>query len=331
MESPPSPETFFLDAMKAPPLLVSYSSLDDYLAALQPDLRQQYGSQVSDLVDKGLPPVVSSHCLGTLFGYTPQFVNAMMARNWRYYRTFKVPKGKGKREITAPKVGLKAIQKWFGFHLAKRLTFGDSIYGFIAGRSAVDAAGFHSGANWVYSVDIENFFQTTPIQVVEMRLIEIGYSAKAANLISKLCCYKDSLAQGSPASPVLSNLVMRAVDSELVKIAKRHDVKLTRYADDIVFSGTGDFSETLRSDTNRLFSNTCWQLSSSKENFAKLPQRLKVHGLLVHGQEPRLTKGYRNKIRAYKHLLRAQKVREKDVARLLGHVKYAKSVDDYKK
>ena len=62
---------------------------------------------------------------------------------------------------------------------------------------------------------------------------------------------------------------------------------------------------------------------------AEAPKRLKVHGLLVHGDRPRLTKGYRNRIRAFNHMLKAGKVLDKDVNRLSGHIKYSKSVDDY--
>ncbi len=140
--------------MKAPPLLVSYSSIDDYLAALSPELREQYEEQIRTLVNQGLPPVVSSKCLATLFGYTTKFVYAMRRQSWKYYRNFTIRQGKKKRQIQAPKVALKVIQKWFGFHLAKAIKYEEFVYGFVEGRSAIDAAAVHTNAKWIYSTEV---------------------------------------------------------------------------------------------------------------------------------------------------------------------------------
>ena len=319
----------YIFAMKAPPLLVSYSSLEDYLAALGPALCDEHEEQIRSLIDKGLPPVVSSRCLSVLFGFTTNFVYAMRVQNWKYYRKFSIRSGKKKRYIQAPKVALKVIQKWFGSHLAAATRFEDFVYGFVKGRSAICAAGVHINATWIYSIDIEDFFPSTPASLIKTNLQNLGYTEKACDLIVPLCCYRDGLAQGAPSSPVLSNLVMSDIDSQILKISQDLDVRLTRYADDIVFSGQGKFPEALKEQAKAIFDNTCWNLSSQKEYFAEAPKRLKVHGLLIHGDKPRLTKGYRNRIRAFNHLLRTGKVSEKDIKRLTGHIKYSKSVDDY--
>lgn len=321
-------ETYYL-AMKAPPLLVSYSSLEDYLAALGPMLRDQHEVEIRQLVDQGLPPIVSSRCLAVLFGFTTNFVNAMRIENWKYYRRFSIKSGKKTRHIHAPKVALKVIQKWFGSHLAATLQFDDYVYGFVKGRSAIGAAAFHRNARWVYSIDIQDFFSSTPAALMKNSLQEIGYSQKACDIIVPLCCFRENLAQGAPSSPVLSNLVMREIDSQLFKISQAHDVRFTRYADDMVFSGKDEFPTALKDETKSVFDNTVWILSKEKEYFAELPNRLKVHGLLVHGSRPRLTKGYRNRIRAFKHVLESGKAKNRDIKRLSGHIKYAKSVDDY--
>ena len=316
--------------MNAPPFLVSFSSVDDYLSSLTPNLRDRYGDEICYLANKGLPPVVSTQCLATLFGFTTTFVYAMKDHSWKYYRNFSIRKGKKKREIQAPKVSIKVIQKWFGFHLAKHLRFDDYVYGFIEGRSAIDAAAFHTEAKWIYSVDIKDFFPSTKKQVLIPSLKSLGYSDDACNLITSLCCYYDALPQGAPSSPVLSNLAMKDIDVKLQQLSLQHNIRFTRYADDIVFSGKSDFPLELKDQVKVLFEQSCWELSPQKEYFAQLPNRLKVHGLLVHQEKPRLTKGYRNKIRAYKHLLALNKVNRKDINRLLGHVKYSDSVDNYK-
>jgi len=316
--------------MLAPPLLVSYSSLEDYLEALDPGLRRLHENRVRRLVEQGLPPVVSSRCLAVLFGYSTKFVNAMSQQNWKYYRTFAIRQGKKKREIQAPKVALKVIQKWFGHHLASAISFDDYVFGFIPGKSAPEAAKQHANARWVYSVDINNFFPSTPKTIVETSLIELGYSDRAAKLMAGLLCHRESLAQGSPASPVLSNIVLKELDVHLKAIADNYQIRFTRYADDIVFSGIEQFPKNIKEQVNGLFEQTCWNLSKEKEYFSEIPKRLKVHGLLVHGDKPRLTKGYRNRIRAYKHLLDTGQIKEKDLKRVMGHLKYAESIDDQK-
>jgi len=316
--------------MIAPPLLVSYSNLDQYLTSLPLLQKEKYQEKITSLVERDLPPVVSPSALGTLFGYSTDFIHTLSAGSNKYYRTFNIRKGKKNREIKAPKVALKVIQKWFAEHISKSLDFSDHVFGFIAGKSAPQAAKLHCNSQWVYSVDIENFFPSTHKLIVVDSLIELGYSGSASDLIASLCCCGESLAQGSPASPVLSNLVMKNIDNELAELAKKNDITVTRYADDIVFSGKNDFPQTLKESIKTIFEHSSWNLNSDKEFFADVSkgQRLKVHGLLVMGDRVKLTKGYRNKIRAYKHLLDQGKVSEKDMPRLLGHINYSNSIDD---
>jgi len=313
--------------MLAPPLLVSYSSCEDYLRALGSGLRGLHESEIKRLLEKGLPPVVSPRCLAVLFGYSSKFVSAMAHQNWKYYREFTIRTGKKKREIQAPKVALKIIQKWFGHYLTESLSFDDHVFGFVPGKSAPAAAKQHTNAHWVYSVDISNFFPSTPKNVISTTLVDIGYSERAAKLMSRLLCYGNYLAQGSPASPILSNLVFRDLDTKLKEISDNHRIRFTRYADDIVFSGVDIFPKIIKEEVSILFDDSSWILSKKKEYFSETPKRLKVHGLLVHRNRPRLTKGYRNIIRAYKHLLDAGKIKKKDLSRIMGHLNYAKSID----
>lgn len=316
--------------MIAPPLLVSFSSIDDYLIALGPDVRDQYEHEIRALYERGLPPVVSSRCLAVLFGYSTKFINVLSQKNKKYYREFTIRKGNKKRKIQAPRVALKVIQKWFAFHLAESLEYEDYVFGFVAGRSAVDAARVHCNSAWVYSIDIKDFFPSTNSETVRRALLGLGYSEKATDLMTPIFCYGAGLAQGAPSSPVLSNLTLRDVDRELKLIADELGAKYTRYADDMVFSGNANYPDGLKERVVDVLQPTCWSLSEEKTRLAESGkgQRLKVHNLLVHGDKPRLTKGYRNKIRAYKHLIDSGRANPEDVARLTGHIKYAESVDD---
>lgn len=323
-------ETFGFCAVLAPPLLVSFSSIKDYLEALPESYRREYEEEIVSLFGQGLPPVVSARCLAILFGYSTKFVQSMSRNTERYYRSFSIRQGKKQRKIQAPKIALKVIQKWLGYHLAEAIDFNDHVYGFVRGRSAADAAAKHCEADWVYSVDILNFFPSTGEATIRDVFLQIGYSEKATEkLLTPMCCFKGSLPQGAPSSPFISNLALEHIDTKLYKTSAELGATYTRYADDIVFSGKGGFPEKLKTTVRQIFMDSPWKLSANKEHFAdgRLGQRLKVHGLLINNARPRLTKGYRNKIRAYKHLLESGKVIEKDIARLSGHLSYANSID----
>lgn len=313
--------------MNAPPLLVSFSDTDSLIRALDPNVREAHQAEICSLVSRKLPPAVSIQVVACLFGVSGSLIGVMSRRPVRYYRTFTIRTGKKHRRINAPRVALKVIQKWLGTHIASAVDFGPAVFGFVRGRSAADAAHVHCGADWVYSVDIADFFPSvTPGQVCES-LQEIGYSEASAQLVANLATLNEGLAQGSPASPVLSNLVFRRTDGLLGQLATECDSRFTRYADDIVFSGVGDFPSRMPDAVAGIVSQMGWKLAPSKVHLGIRPRRLKVHGLLVNGANVRLTKGYRNRIRAFKHLLNVQKIRGEQLQSVKGHLAYAASID----
>lgn len=312
--------------MNPPPFLISFPDAASFKTALLPDVRAAYWADIEKLIEARLPPAVSVRVLATLFGFSSKFVGAIRRKPFRYYRSFIIRKGRKKREIHAPKVALKVIQKWLSFHLAEVLKFDDSVYGFIAGRSAPRAAAVHCDAHWVYSLDIADFFPSINRARVAQALAEIGYPAHAAELVADLCCYDGGLAQGSPASPVLSNLAFSPYDKLLREIAEESNSRFTRYADDIVFSGVGEPPADLQERVRKVVIDAGWKIAAGKERLCRLPHRLKVHGLLVHGTHPRLTKGYRNRIRAFEHLSKQGKVQPEDLLKINGHLSYSNSV-----
>ena len=59
---------------------------------------------------------------------------------------------------------------------------------------------------------------------------------RVATVIAQIACHENSLPQGSPCSPVISNLVASVLDIRLVKLACESGCTYSRYADDITFS-----------------------------------------------------------------------------------------------
>jgi len=304
-----------------------FSEAKDFLAAIESVVDKDELSRIENLLKKDLIPVTSKEVLATMFGLNPGIIWSFIKRPDRHYRRFKIPKGQGERHILAPKVGLKVIQKWIGAQLQSSVQFPEHVFGFVPGRSHIGAAKVHTEAKWVYSVDIEDFFPSTPEATVSTSLQQIGFDKESADLVSSLCCFGGFLAQGAPSSPVLSNLCLKEVDAALASLAEVLDVRMTRYADDVSFSSRNKVPEKLAEELNAVFADTPWKIAEGKTHLAEAPSRLKVHGLLVHGSSVRLTKGYRNRIRAYRHILNTGKCKQEDVAKISGHINYASQVE----
>lgn len=317
--------------MKLPQPLVSspffiFESASELISAMGEKLSEEDIERINFLAEKGLPPVVSSEALATMVGINSGLVWSFLNRQRRHYRTFQIPKGNGVRQINAPRVALKIIQKWFSVHLEKAYVAPAHVFGFIVGRSHVDAAKLHVGATWAYSADIANFFSSTPEKSVAESFEFLGYSNSAAKICARLCCFEGYLAQGSPASPAISNICFREIDLVLVGLCEQFNCRVTRYADDIVFSGTGVYDPALRATLIEKFGPTVWELAPHKHLVQPLKGRIKVHGLLVGEEAVRLTKGYRNKLRGYSHALATKGKEARNANSLLGHVQYARHV-----
>ena len=315
--------------MNAPPLLVSFTSVEKYIEALPEKHRESYATDIIALYSQGFPPVVSRSCLAILFGFSNDFIYTLTTEPNKFYRSFSIKKGRKTRQIFAPKVGLKVIQKWLGTHLSNVIEFQPHVLGFIKGKSFADASKIHIGAKWVLSIDIMDFFPSINKTNVIQALLSEGYSQKSAKLIADLCCLNDVLAQGSPASPVLSNLFMKDLDTKLVELSQNYNLCLSRYADDITFSGVEDYPVNLLPDLQVIFEESGLRLNTQKTYFADASkgQRLMVHGLLVKQDKIALTKNYRNKLRAYKHMIKNEKVDEKDIKRLTGHINFSEFIE----
>lgn len=307
-------------------LCFTYSSADELLRALGEDIDPDEAAEIRRLAAIRLPPVTSPRALACMIGVNEGLIWSMLNRQRRYYRIFPIEKGRGVRYITAPRVALKVIQKWISSHLQLVYERPAHVFGFVPGLSHLDAAACHTNASWVLGFDIENFFPTTPEAIIVATLRGLGYNDRGATVIARLACYQGFLAQGAPTSPVLSNFALSRIDAQLQEIAGSLGLRLSRYADDIVFSGVGGVPDGLIQAVEAIFAQSTWRLAEGKTSLAVLPSRLKVHGLLVHGDLVRLTKGYRNKIRALRYLNEKGAILEADLPRVRGHLSYADSV-----
>ena len=108
------------------------------------------------------------------------------------------------------------------------------------------------------------------------------------------------LPQGAPTSPMLSNLVARRLDNSLFDYAQRNGFVYTRYADDITFSSTilppSKSISLIRKEIVFLIRKNGFSENTNKFHVSGPGARKMVLGLLVDGENPKLTKHFRKKI-----------------------------------
>ena len=89
------------------------------------------------------------------------------------------------------------------------------------------------------NLDLDDFFPTFNFGRVRGFFLKdkaFELQEKVATTIAQIACDGAALPQGSPCSPVISELIGQILDLRLLRFAKKHGVRYSRYADDITFS-----------------------------------------------------------------------------------------------
>lgn len=168
------------------------------------------------------------------------------------YTSFKLEKKSGgERIISAPSDRLKSIQS----SLSKLLQdCRDEInssksengnykatlsHGFVRQRSIITNAMIHLNKNNVLNVDLKDYFDTFNFGRVRGFFISnknFKIDPHIATVIAQIACHDNKLPQGSPCSPIITNLITHTLDIRLAKLAKNNSCTYSRYADDITIS-----------------------------------------------------------------------------------------------
>ncbi len=230
------------------------------------------------------------------------------------YRTFNIPKKNGKmRTIFAPDYDLRNFQKKIKNILEDSYNFPDYIHGFVKGKSNSTNADVHVHKRFVLNIDIEDFFPTIHFgRVCGLFQNRPFYCSKVVSYyLAKLICCDGFLPQGSPCSPVISNIICFTMDKEIFRLCKRNRCVYTRYADDITISSNREIfpkeiafkrdnevaiSDELIKIISGGFKNG-FKVNTYKLNFSKRMQRHEVTGIIVN-EKKNLKKKFVKKVRA---------------------------------
>lgn len=109
--------------------------------------------------------------------------------------------------IDIPSDRLKEIQSWILKNILNKIEIHEKCYGFRKGRSIYDNARLHVGKECVLNMDLKDFFPSIKQKDVFNIFYKKGYTKKVSYYFSKLLTKNGVLPQGSPASPMISNLL----------------------------------------------------------------------------------------------------------------------------
>ncbi|GIO99028.1 hypothetical protein J14TS5_41140 [Paenibacillus lautus] len=267
--------------------------------------------------------VTPTHLRYILFEKTPS----------QYYTFFTISKKSGGiREIIAPNGALKILQEKLNkiFKLAYKPNA--SIHGFTIDRSIVTNARMHLGKNHLLNFDLADFFPSINFGRVRGVLISFfGMGSEAATVIANICCYKNSLPQGAPTSPILSNMVCFNLDKQLQLVARKNGCTYTRYADDITFSTTKHlFPKSIAFVENeivyigpkilKILEDNSFKVNHLKTRLNNRLQHLGVTGITVN-KILNVKRDYIKKIRA---ILRCLEINSLEQAQFIFETKYTK-------
>jgi len=231
----------------------------------------------------------------TYYGY--------VLKNGEGYIDFEIKKKSGgMRKISSPKYVLKLIQQCILEILSIAYSPHRAAHGFVLGKNVATNATAHIGKKFVFNIDIKDFFPSTSFHKIKFLLTLkpfylTGKRAEIAQLIANLCCKNGYLPQGSPASPILTNIVCRRIDARLTQLAKKYRARYTRYADDISFSCNKNiFNDDFLKEVTKILRDDKYEINDKKTRLNKSYQRQEVTGVVVN-QKANLPREYIKDIR----------------------------------
>lgn len=234
------------------------------------------------------------------------------------YRQFYVRKRReGRRLLAEPIPPLKLLQTRLASVLRYVYQPRSSVHGFIAQRSIATNAQKHTARRLVLNLDLCDFFPSINFGRIRGMLLAqpYGLGGPAATVLAQLCCYQNSLPQGAPTSPVLSNMICKSLDRDLELIARKARCRYTRYADDLTFSTQESaFRPELVTDTSTspitlggalrsAIESHGFRINDSKIRIQGRAQRQIVTGLTVNSI-PNVRRQYIRRVRAMLHAWR---------------------------
>ncbi|SFC13569.1 reverse transcriptase domain-containing protein [Clostridium uliginosum] len=239
-----------------------------------------------------------------------------------HYNRYTIPKKKGGvRNIAAPKSILKNSQRKILEEILSKIPTSNYAHGFLKGRSVVSGAKAHTKQpELLINMDLEDFFPTITFERVRGMFKSFGYSGYVASMIAMICTYCERmkvevrgeekyvktsnriLPQGSPASPMITNIICVKLDKRLSGLASKYSFVYTRYADDMSFSFMNDNSDLnigkFMGLVSKIIEEEGFNINKNKTKFLRKNNRQCITGIVINNEEIGVPRKWIKRLRA---------------------------------
>lgn len=232
------------------------------------------------------------------------------------YHQFQIPKKNGgNRKIASPSRKLKEIQSSLKNVFYEIYPTKPSTHGFAKGRSIITNAEKHLDKKYIFNIDLSDFFGSIHFGRIRnlFKSSPFNFNQSVATILAQICCFDNTLPQGAPTSPILSNMIAWKLDAQLQHLAKNTNCTYTRYADDISFSFTCNKQRLPESIVilknnedlpglilNRIIEENGFKINLGKVRLCSKLSRMEVTGLTVN-QFPNVKRSYVRQLSSMLH------------------------------
>ena len=241
-------------------------------------------------------------------------LNYLLYSRKKKYKVFYTKKKDGSlRKISSPCRQLKYVQSVLKNELESIYKAPSCVCGFVKGRSIVCNALVHKNKKYVLNLDIKDFFPSITFKRIHGLLMKepIGLDYKTSIMLANLLVDDEKvLPQGSPSSPIISNMICKRLDRELVQLSRRYGAVYSRYADDVTFSWNeayttsklikGGMPEGLSEKIIDIFHKNGFAINPKKVRLSSSFQHQEVTGIKTN-EDLNLSRFYYYKVRSMLH------------------------------
>ena len=307
-------------------------------SGIKSEFVEKYMAYVSKLLNNNVPIIFDFNHLCLLLGRNGHYLASVVNSNVSHYRMFQIPKRSGgHRNISAPYPALLECQSWIYENILAKIKIHPAAQGFTTKKSIITNAKIHINQNHFLKIDLKDFFPSITINQVINVFKSIGYTNKVAYYLASICCCENVLPQGAPTSPALSNIVGKTLDKRLYSFARTYDLKYSRYADDLAFSG-----EQIPSKFIEYISDIIRSCGFSVNDRKTILQQQKnrrriITGISISDDAIKIPREYKRKLKQEIHCIRKfgisshirrQKIKKTDyLLCVIGKVKFWLSVE----
>ncbi len=215
----------------------------------------------------------------------------------KHYHNAFIPKSDGsKRKLSVPDLILKKVQRSIVDNILAYYPISRFATAYKFGFNVQKNAERHVGKRKILKLDIEGFFDSIIYsRVKDVVFYKEKFSEPIRILLSMLCYYRDSLPQGAPTSPAITNIIMYEFDEKIGNYCEQKGISFTRYCDDMTFSGDFEEKEIIELVKSELKKLGLF-LKNRKTAVISNTKRQTVTGVVVN-EKINLTKEYKKRIR----------------------------------